>query len=141
MVRKVPRLKRAISLTVLSITFKDNSCRNRKVIEIIKSKTRIIHRRINMLCFIADPRFFAFWRSSIHRPPCLSASVLFRFIDPLQTGHKSSKKNGGRINNRMKRTLIGVFVLVVLFLLVSYVRNLLQLGHKVKHAIFICKSG
>ena len=141
MVRKAPRLKRAISLTVLSITFKDNSCRNRKVIEIIKSKTRIIHRRINMLCFMADPRFFAFWPSSLHRPPCLSASVLFRFIGPRQTGHKSSKKNGGRINNRMKRTLIGVFLLVLLFLLVSYVRNMLQIGHKVKHVIYICKSG
>ena len=35
----------------------------------------------------------------------------------------------------MKRTLIGVLVLVLLFLLVSYVRNLLQLAHKVKYAI------
>ena len=35
----------------------------------------------------------------------------------------------------MKRTLIGVFVLVLLFLLVPYVGNLLQLAHKVKYAI------
>ena len=45
-----------------------------------------------MLCFIADPRFVAFWPSSSHRPPCLSASVLFALLTRGKLGTSQAKK-------------------------------------------------